>query len=164
MKQLPWLLIRLWVGGLFAAAGWFKLTAPVENFQAVLAGYPLLPHAVLPTIARVIPWVEWLGGMGLLLGFNTRFFSAVLTCLTLGFLTVLTGPVFTGQGTDHCGCFSAVGPAFTVTQMYLMDWINLFLLIFLLSRSRHPLSFDNLINKQGQSLPVDDLSTTGGSP
>ncbi len=141
--SLFWALARFWVGGFFAYAGFMKLMEPTANFQASLEQYALLPDFLIPFLARAIPWLEWLGGMFLIVGYFTRGAALVLAVLSLGFLAVLSGPVWLGQGLKECGCFGKTGLTLTQNQVYLLDGVNFLLAGFLSLRKRHPLALDN---------------------
>lgn len=132
---------RLFVGSIFAYAGFLKLMEPAANFQAVLESYPLLPTAVIPFLARTIPWAEWLAGTFLIVGYMTQASALLLTLLSLGFVAVLTSQLG-GHGAESCGCFGS-GLALTVRQAYLLDWASGILGIYLFSRKRHPLALEN---------------------
>ncbi len=129
MKQRFWPIIlifaRLFLGGVFAYAGFMKLTEPAANFQAVLEQYTLIPNALIPILARTIPWIEWLGGMFLIVGYMTRVNAFILALFCLSFIFVLSGSVWSGEGLKMCGCFGGSGIVLTVRQAYFLDWINL---------------------------------------
>lgn len=136
--SLFWVLARLWAGGFFAYAGFMKLMEPTANFQASLEQYPLLPGILVPFLARTIPWIEWLGGMFLVVGYFTGAAALVLAVLSLGFLAVLSGPVWLGQGLKECGCFGKTGLALSLNQVYVLDGVNFLLTSLLSFRKRRP--------------------------
>lgn len=140
-KGLP-VLARLLVGGTFMAAGFMKLLEPAENFQLVLEQFTWIPQAALEPLAASIPWLEWIAGGWLLAGFLPRLAAAVLGLLSLSFIVVLSGPVWTGQGLAECGCFGA-GAGISMNQAYVLDWINLVLAAFLVGRSMHSFALEN---------------------
>jgi len=142
MKKGFWLLLRVVLGGTFAVAGFMKLIEPSQNFQLVLEQFSWIPVEALPVLANTIPWIEWIAGGYLLVGFGLRPAAAVLGVLSLSFIVILSGPVWTGQGLAECGCFGA-GSGISMNQMYVLDWINFILAGLLVTRSNHPFALQN---------------------
>ena len=143
MKKFLLVLPRLIVGGTFLTAGLTKLLEPAQNFQLVLEQFTWIPRAALAPLASGIPWVEWIAGGWLLVGFLPRLAAAILGPLSLSFIVILSGPVWTGQGLAECGCFGA-GTAVSMNQAYVLDWANLILAAFLLTRPTYPLALENM--------------------
>ncbi len=144
MKKILLVLPRLIVGGTFLTAGFMKLLEPAQNFQLVLEQFAWIPRAALAPLAGTIPWVEWIAGGWLLVGFLPRLAAAVLGLLSLSFIVILSGPVWTGQGLAECGCFGA-GTGISINQAYMLDWINLILAVFLTTRpARQPFALENM--------------------
>ena len=54
---------RVCLGLVFAYSGFTKLMEPVENFQGGMAAYEIIPYVVIPFLARVIPWIEFVFGV-----------------------------------------------------------------------------------------------------
>jgi uncharacterized membrane protein YphA (DoxX/SURF4 family) len=121
-----------------------KLLEPAQNFQLVLEQFTWIPRAALAPLAGSIPWIEWIAGGWLLVGFLSRPAAAVLGLLSLSFIVILSGPVWTGQGLAECGCFGT-GTGISINQAYMLDWVNLILAAFLLTRSAHPFALENRI-------------------
>ncbi len=142
MKKFLQVLPRLMVGGTFLTAGFMKLLEPAQNFQLVLEQFTWIPRTALEPLAKSIPWIEWIAGGWLLVGFLPRLAAAVLGLLSLGFIVILSGPVWTGQGLAECGCFGT-GTGISINQMYGLDWVNLILAAFLLTRSAYPFALEN---------------------
>lgn len=135
---------RLWVGAVLAYAGFMKLMEPAANFQAALEQYPLLPAPLLPFLARILPWVEWIGGAFFMLGYLTRACAFIFVFLSLGFIVILSGPFWTGSAAKSCGCFGEGGFTLTVSQAYALDWANFILSFFVVSVKKPALSLDRL--------------------
>ena len=142
MKKFLQVLPRLMVGGTFLTAGFMKLLEPAQNFQLVLEQFTWIPRTALEPLAKSIPWIEWIAGGWLLVGFLPRLAAAVLGLLSLSFIITLSGPVWTGQGLAECGCFGT-GTGISINQMYGLDWVNLILAAFLLTRSAYPFALEN---------------------
>jgi uncharacterized membrane protein YphA (DoxX/SURF4 family) len=140
-------LLRLVLGGVFAYAGFMKLTEPVANFAAALEQYLLLPRAAVPVLARLLPWAEWIGGMFLILGFMIRSSAACLSLLSLAFIAALSWNFLSGKGMENCGCFGSGRVLFSPLQVYLIDWVNFVIGIFLASRGPREWSLDAFLQK-----------------
>jgi uncharacterized membrane protein YphA (DoxX/SURF4 family) len=135
-------LCRLFLGLIFAYSGFTKLMEPVENFQGGMAAYEVIPYAVIPFLARVIPWIEFLFGAFLILGYLPRVSAAVLALMSWSFvLLIVTTRFVTGALPVDCGCFGE-GSLIHLKpyQVLIMDVGNTFFGICLALRKDHPLS------------------------
>ncbi len=145
MKQYwPWLAGRIFMGTVFAYAGYTKLMAPYENFRGAIAHYEVIPYALAGPIARVMPWFELLFGVFLILGYLPRISALALSLFSLTFLLVMgaSNVLFEAGGKD-CGCFGEGGFIhLTVHQVFCLDILNFFLGLKLYSLKKHPLSLD----------------------
>ena len=142
-----WLCARLFVGFVFAYAGYSKLMEPIENFRGVLAEYRAIPYAAVPAIAAVLPWLELFSGGFLLAGFAMRPSAAAAALICLGFLVVLSAShIFYGSVPASCGCFGESGIHLTVLQVFFLDLTNLGLSLGLSLQKRHFLSLDALLH------------------
>lgn len=93
--------LRALVGAYFITAGWGKTGT---NFEGVLLEYKLLPLALVPTVAKGLPYVELLVGVCFFCGLFTR-----LSCVGMaGLLIIFIGAISIAwaQGKTHldCGC------------------------------------------------------------
>lgn len=141
-SRIFWLLARVFTGGIFAYGGLMKLLEPRANFELVLQGYGLFPEPFLAVIAAVLPWMEWLGGMFLVVGYAPRMAASLLLMLTLGFLSsLLAGPLLRGTGGANCGCFGT-GLQLSHREVFLLDLLNLLVLATMVWRGSFLLSFD----------------------
>lgn len=145
------LLARWVLGGVFAYAGLMKLLEPAANFQAALEQYPLLPPVILPFLARFLPWVEWILGMLLVLGYAIRGCTLVLGLLSISFVVVLTASFSSGGALKHCGCFGNSGIPLSGREVYLLDWLNIVLAVFIFWRHDISWSVDSLLRKRAES-------------
>ncbi len=84
-----WVFARVFVGLVFAYAGFSKLTEPLANFQGVIAEYRVIPYGWTPAIAMGMPWLEFIFGIFMILGYAPRVTASVLFFLCFGFLVVL---------------------------------------------------------------------------
>lgn len=87
------LVLRLFIGVVFATYGWLKLGA-LQGFTGFLqaAGVPL-PGIMAPAVAAV----EFFGGLALVLGASTRLAALLLTgVMVVAMITVTLGKGFAG--------------------------------------------------------------------
>ena len=151
MKSLPpfvWFSARLFLGFVFAYSGFSKLMEPVENFRGVIAQYQVVPYSFVPFIAITFPWIEFIFGTFLILGFAPRISALVLALLSFTFLIVLgSSNILLGQAPMSCGCFGESGIHLTVRQVFFLDIFDLAIGFKLYSIKEHPWSLDNWLKK-----------------
>ncbi|MCX6911341.1 MAG: DoxX family protein [Verrucomicrobia bacterium] len=98
----------LWLlGGVYVAAGALKIADPLA-FARAITDYDLLPEALVPATAALLPWWEvvagvlalvdrWRGGaLTLLAGMSAVFLAASVATLARGL-------------SPECGCFGPLG-------------------------------------------------------
>jgi len=131
---------RIFLGLIFAYSGFTKLMEPVENFQGAMAAYEIIPYAVVPFLARVIPWIEFLFGAFLILGYLPRVSALVLAAMSSSFvLLIFTTRIVTGALPADCGCFGE-GSVIHLKpyQVLIMDVFNTVIGIRLALLENHP--------------------------
>lgn len=97
--------LRLFLAGLFAYASLDKIAHP-DQFAAILHDYRLLPQAVVPFTAVVLPWLEAVLALALVLGRWREGALFLSVALLAAFWASLA--VNMARGLDvSCGCFSA---------------------------------------------------------
>lgn len=147
-SNLFWFAVRIVIGGVFAYAGFMKLIEPRENFEVVLANFPVIPSAMIPLVAGVIPWIEWIFGMLLIVGYLPSFSTLVILTLTFGFLvSIATGPLLTGKASESCGCFGRQGIKMDIRTEFLIDIILLFFGTLMFFKKQFPWSVDGWLRK-----------------
>ena len=142
---------RMFLGLVFAYSGFTKLMEPVENFQGGMAAYEVIPYAVIPFLARVIPWIEFFFGAFLILGYLPRVSALVLAVMSWSFvLLILTTRIVTGALPADCGCFGE-GSLIHLKPMQVlaMDVFNTVIGIRLALLKAHPFSLDLLLKSKG---------------
>ncbi len=103
LRALHWL-CRLVLAGIFIYSGFIKLQEPLQ-FAVAITGYKLVPENFIFPLATYLPWVEVALGLGILIGWKIRFFSAAAAALLFLFIAVLA--ITISRGIDaNCGCFS----------------------------------------------------------
>ena len=149
-----WFLARLFVGGVFAYSGLSKLLGPSENFDAIVNNYEIIPHLLVLPISRFLPWLEWLLGSLLVLGYAPRYVSRILAGLTFIFVLLLFHSFFTSTAGLDCGCFGEAGIHLTKKQVFILDTINFTLLIRLACMKNFYFSIDRFLKrKEEKKLP-----------
>jgi uncharacterized membrane protein YphA (DoxX/SURF4 family) len=107
------LILRLLLGGLLVVAGVLKIGHSVE-LAASIAGFRLLPAAVVGPLAIALPYLEVLLGGYLIAGLFTRIVAIVCAAQFLFYTGAIASAVLRHISAT-CGCF---GPADTAVA----DW------------------------------------------
>jgi uncharacterized membrane protein YphA (DoxX/SURF4 family) len=107
------LVLRVALGGIFLAAGALKI-GHFDLFASQIAGFQLLPHALVAPLALLLPFVEVLLGAYLILGLFTRGAAWFATFQLALFSAAIASAVVRGISTS-CGCF---GP----TDVTMTSW------------------------------------------
>ncbi len=97
--------LRIAVGLVFVVSGLEKLLSPPANFLYVIRSYDVLPDGLARLTAVGFPWIEFLTGVFLVLGLETRFALAVALIMTMGFLGMVGQAMVRRLPLDSCGCF-----------------------------------------------------------
>ena len=102
-KYLP-LAARLFLAGLFIAAGLPKLVAP-QAFALVVFRYHLLPNDLINTVALLLPWLELCAALALLLPAWRR--AGALWLAGLLAISTIAIAISLARSLDiDCGCFT----------------------------------------------------------
>ena len=141
---------RMFLGLVFAYSGFTKLMEPVENFQGAMTAYEIIPYAVIPFLARVIPWIEFFFGSFLILGYLPRVSALVLAGMSWSFvLLILTTRIVTGALPADCGCFGE-GSLIHLKpmQVFAMDIANTIIGLRLVLVKVHPFGLSVLLKQK----------------
>lgn len=144
LTALEWL-ARLLVGGIFVYAALGKLMAPVEEFEAAIRTYELLPEGMVRVFALVTPWIELLGGLFVLAGFWRRWAAGALTLMLLSFIIAISINIARGNTDIDCGCFGTFSIGATPTEALLKDLGLIGLSLFLVFRKQWRWTIDALL-------------------
>lgn len=148
-SDLFWTFIRIFVGIIFAYAGWSKLAEPAANFEAALLKYGVFSPFWIPWLARILPWTEWLLGAFLIVGYAPRLTAWGTCLLSLGFLVSLTSSrLFLESGGTDCGCFGRSWFHLSVRQIFFVDLVNFALALRLGLIEDHPWSLHSFLLKR----------------
>jgi uncharacterized membrane protein YphA (DoxX/SURF4 family) len=98
--------VRLVLAGIFIYSGAIKLLDPA-TFAEIIAGFGLLPDALVAPVAILLPFAELVAGVGLVFAIPGSL-SAITAMLVL-FIAVLGYGIHLGLDID-CGCFGPEDP------------------------------------------------------
>ena len=94
-----------WIlGGMFVYASYNKILAPAV-FAKIIYGYGLFPAMFINLIAIIVPFLEFVAGLALIIGFYPRSAALIVNAMLLVFITALSINLIRGHEFD-CGCFS----------------------------------------------------------
>jgi len=140
-SDLFWFAARIFLGAVFTYAGFLKAVEPVENFQAVILEYELMPYAWARPIAYVMPWLELVFGVFMILGYVPRISGLVLASLSLSFILMIgMSYLKTGEIPENCGCFGEGGIHLTPLQVLILDSVNTVIGLKISRLKTHPFS------------------------
>lgn len=122
--------LRVCLGFIFIYSGWHKLSRPIQEFEYVIEQYQTFPSSLIHLIALVVPWLEFLGGICLVLGFLRLWSARFLLSLSASFILLLSSILLRGIDLSHCGCFGE-GIHLTVSQALVLDSLMALALTYL---------------------------------
>ncbi|HBF43846.1 MAG TPA: protein MauE [Desulfobacteraceae bacterium] len=94
-----------WIMGLtFIYASYHKIVAPAD-FAKIIYGYDLFPNALINLIAIAVPFIEFILGLSLILGFYPQSAALIFNGLLFAYTVVLSINLIRGYEFD-CGCFA----------------------------------------------------------
>lgn len=105
-SKLLYRVLLLILGGVFVYAGVSKL-GDALGFATIIDNYGLVSWGMAKLLARVLPVVEIVTGLGLIL--NVRGALGMIVAQLLGFMAVLGYGIHLGLDAD-CGCFGPSDP------------------------------------------------------
>lgn len=144
LGALSWVVVgaRCLVGAVFVLAGFSKLLLPHAEVLALMQQYTVLPQALLPWLATVLPWIEVASGTALAIGWYTTLATLVVGLQLVGFSLLMVVVLAAGISIEDCGCFGQFGLSETPLQVLLRDLVMLALLGPVLTRQSNVMSFD----------------------
>ena len=98
--------VRLILAGIFIYSGVIKLMSPAA-FAEIIAGFGLLPDALVLPAAVILPLAELVAGVGLV--FAIRGSLSAITVMLVLFIAILGYGISLGLDID-CGCFGPEDP------------------------------------------------------
>ena len=128
------LLIRLFVGGVFIYASYYKIINPMD-FAKSIWYYHMVPGSLINLMAIVLPWWELVAGVCLVLGVWYRGTVWSMLLMTVMFGAALASAAIRGLDIQ-CGCFKASVGAGDEAAATLVRDLGLFVLTLQLLFSR----------------------------
>lgn len=95
---------RICLGCVFVYASIHKIIDP-GSFAKIIYGYGLFPAITINVTAIVLPYIEFFGGLFLILGIFPRSAAVLAQTLLLIFIIAISINLIRGHEFD-CGCFS----------------------------------------------------------
>ena len=141
------IIARILVGGIFVYSGWNKLVRPPQEFQYVIEQYQVFPAIFAKLVSYTIPWVEFIFGAFLIIGFFRMWSARILSCLCTGFIALLSSTLIRKINIGNCGCFGE-GIHLTPTQALMLDSSLLLMLLYLSFVSKRKLELDSWLYKE----------------
>lgn len=134
----PVVLIRIFIGLIFAISGTEKLLSHYQNFLYVIQGYDFVPAPWNEWIAIFFPWSELMLGVFTILGLWTIWALRGLLVTTAIFLLVVGQALWRNLPIEKCGCFGEL-VSIPLPMILLMDsilWIYIAYLIIRIERTK----------------------------
>ena len=134
---------RVVLGVIFVVAGVSKVGHP-DVFAAQIAGFRLLPAALIAPLAVSLPFLEILLGAYLILGLFTRTAAWVAVVLLAVFDLAIASAVIRGMSVS-CGCFGPADTSVTSWPEVIRDFIFVALAAIVALRPPGALALDRRI-------------------
>ncbi len=100
-------ILRIGLGGIFVFASLGKIVDDPLIFVSVVESYKVLPKALIPLFSVVLPWVEFIAGTLLIIGYAVESAAAVIALMLVAFIFGIVINLFRGVEMA-CGCFGFI--------------------------------------------------------
>ena len=135
------LISRLILGSVFIYASIDKIANP-GDFAKIVGNYHVLPFGIENLLAIILPWVEFIAGVCLIVGFMVDGATILVILMNIVFIFAITQALARGISVE-CGCFSVAsdtGSAIGVKTI-LRDIGYLFLAYIVYYRKDHKVEY-----------------------
>ncbi|HOV86743.1 MAG TPA: MauE/DoxX family redox-associated membrane protein [Syntrophobacteraceae bacterium] len=99
--------LRIYVGYFFIYASMSKIPYPAQ-FAEATANYRIIPYWLLNSGAVFLPWIEFVAGLFLIIGFMSRASVVLIGCMLVMFNVMVLINMYWGAPIS-CGCYDTVG-------------------------------------------------------
>lgn len=117
MKTLPTRAMMGLLGGIYIMAGALKIADPMA-FARAITDYDLLPEALVPAVAVLLPWWEVAAGVLAVIGWQRGGALALMAGMSAAFLAA-SGITLARGLSPECGCFGSISGRLGVTTLSL---------------------------------------------
>ena len=107
MSRYTAFVLRIYVGCFFIYASMSKIPYPAQ-FAEATANYRLVPYWFLNLGAVILPWLEFVCGLFLVIGFLSRASAILIGFMIIVFNIMVLINMYWGAPIN-CGCYDTVG-------------------------------------------------------
>jgi len=130
-----WILgvLKVALGFVFVVASIGKIIDP-QQFARDIYSYVLLPNAIVPLFAAIVPWIEFFAGLLLMFDIMPKSNSLIICGLLIAFIFAIAVDLYRGIEIS-CGCFDFLFPdekigMTTIIRDVILLVLGLIVLIF----------------------------------
>lgn len=118
--------MKISLGFVFIVASIGKIIDP-QQFARDVYSYVLLPNAIVPLFAAVIPWIEFFAGLLLMFDITPKSNSLIICGLLIAFIFAIVIDISRGIEIT-CGCFDFLFPEEKIGMMTVIRDIILLIM------------------------------------